>query len=137
MKDINVVAISGRLVRDPELRQTAGGTSICALSVACNENYKEGDTWKERASFFDVTVWGANGENAARYLTKGSKVSVQGRLNQRSWEAQDGSKRSKVDVVIFPSPPSSGERSDAPREASGVNQADYSDIDFGAEDIPF
>jgi single-strand DNA-binding protein len=139
MKDVNVVAISGRLTRDPELRALQSGTSICQLSVAVNENYKEGDEWKERASFFDVTIWGANGENAARYLSKGAKVTVSGRLNQRSWEAQDGSKRSKVeivaDVVIFP-PANSGERADAPREAS-PRQDDFRDIDFGADEIPF
>ncbi|GBE58499.1 single-stranded DNA-binding protein [bacterium BMS3Abin01] len=99
MASINRVVLVGNLTRDPELRQTPNGTSVCTLGLAVNDRYKQGDEWVERVNFFDVIVWGAQAENCERYLSKGRPVAVDGRLSYRTWEAQDGGKRSKVEVV--------------------------------------
>lgn len=100
MKNINVVVLTGNLTRDPELRSLPSGTSVCEMGVAVNESFKNGSTgeWEERANFFDVTVWGAQGENCAKYLSKGRGVAIHGRLRWESWE-KDGQKRSKVKVI--------------------------------------
>jgi single-strand DNA-binding protein len=98
--EINVVTISGNLTRDPELRATPDGTSVCKLSIAHNESYKDGDTWAKRPHFFEAVVWGGQGEAAAKNLAKGSKVVLQGELQQRSWEAKDGTKRTAVEINV-------------------------------------
>jgi single-strand DNA-binding protein len=98
--NINSVVITGNLTRDPELRQTPSGTAVCGLRVAVNSRRKEGDQWVDKPNYFDVTVWGAQGENCATYLSKGRPVAVQGRLEWREWEARDGSgKRQSVDII--------------------------------------
>ncbi len=85
------VTLVGNLTRDPELRQTPNGASVCQLGVAVNSSYKDASgQWVEKPNYFDVVVWGTQGENCARYLTKGRQIAVDGRLDQRSWEAQDG-----------------------------------------------
>lgn len=100
MASINRVVLVGNLTRDPELRQTPGGKSVCTLGLAVNDRYKnEAGEWTEKPNFFDVVVWGAQAESCERYLSKGRPVAVDGRLSYRAWEAQDGSKRSKVEVV--------------------------------------
>jgi single-strand DNA-binding protein len=99
--NINRVVITGNLTRDPELRTVgSSGTSVCSLRVAVNTRRKDGDQWVEQPNYFDVTVWGAQGENCATYLSKGRPVAIDGRLRWREWEAQDGSgKRQAVDIV--------------------------------------
>jgi len=99
--NINRVVITGNLTRDPELRSTPGGTSVCGLRVAVNSRRKESESgqWVDKPNYFDVTVWGAQGENCAQYLGKGRPVAIDGRLNWREWEAQDGSKRQAVDII--------------------------------------
>jgi single-strand DNA-binding protein len=99
--NVNVVVITGNLTRDPELRHTGGGTAVCELRVAVNSSRKNGQTgqWEDKANYFDVTVWGAQGENCANYLSKGRPVAVEGRLDWREWEAKDGSKRQAVSIV--------------------------------------
>ena len=100
--NINVVAITGNLTRDPELRTTPNGTSVCKLRVAVNSRRKDSASgeWVDKPNYFDVTVWGAQGENCANYLSKGRPVAVEGRLEWSEWEAQDGSgKRSKVEII--------------------------------------
>src|SRR4051794_12745100 len=99
-QNINSVTITGNLTRDPELRQ-AGSTSVCQMRVAVNERTKEGGEWTDRANYFDVTVWGSQGENCAQYLAKGRPVAVQGRLRWREWETTDGNKRQAVEIVAF------------------------------------
>jgi single-strand DNA-binding protein len=93
--------ITGNLTRDPELRSTPGGTAVCKLRVAVNSSRKDGQTgeWIDKPNYFDVTVWGAQGENCANYLSKGRPVAVSGRLDWREWEAQDGSKRQAVEII--------------------------------------
>ena len=87
--NINVVVITGNLTRDPELRSLPSGTSVCDLRVAVNSRRKEGQEWVDKPNFFDVTVWGAQGENCATYLSKGRPVAVEGRLDWREWDAKD------------------------------------------------
>ena len=86
--NINRVIITGNLTSDPELRSLPSGTSVCKLRVACNTRRKDNSTgeWVDKPNYFDVTVWGAQGENCARYLSKGRPVAVDGRLEWREWE---------------------------------------------------
>jgi single-strand DNA-binding protein len=100
--NINVVVITGNLTQDPELRHTGGGTPVCELRVAVNSRRKDGATgeWVDKPNYFNVTVWGAQGENCANYLSKGRPVAVEGRLDWREWEAKDGGgKRQAVQIV--------------------------------------
>ena len=101
MANINRVVVSGNLTRDPELRQLPGGNSVCKLRMAVNTRKKDRDTnqWSDVANYFDITVWGAQGENVAKYLTKGSALLVDGRLEWREWQAQDGTKRQAVEII--------------------------------------
>ena len=98
MSNINTVAITGNLTRDPELRQTQGGTSVCKLGIAVNERVKRGEEWVEEASFFNVTVFGRQGENVASYLSKGRPVAIQGKLRSSSYE-KNGEKRTGVEII--------------------------------------
>jgi len=100
--NINVVVITGNLTKDPELRSTGGGTSVCELRVAVNSRRKDGQTgeWVDKPNYFNVVVFGAQGDNCANYLSKGRPVAVEGRLDWREWEAKDGSgKRQAVQIV--------------------------------------
>lgn len=98
-RSFNQVVLMGNLTRDPELRSTPNGQSVCSFSLALNRSYKGADgNWQEATDYVDVTAWGALGERVAQYVTKGRPVLVSGRLQSRSWE-QDGQKRSKVEVV--------------------------------------
>jgi single-strand DNA-binding protein len=95
------VVLTGNLTRDPELRSTNTGMSVCSLRIACNtrrKNQATGD-WEDKPNYFDVTVWGAQGENCARFLSKGRPVAVDGRLEWREWQDQNGNKRQAVDIV--------------------------------------
>jgi len=95
--NVNVVVITGNLTKDPELRSTQGGTPVCNLRVAVNSRRKNASgEWEDKPNYFDVTVWGAQGENCATYLSKGRPVAVEGRLDWREWETTDGNKRQSV-----------------------------------------
>jgi single-strand DNA-binding protein len=98
--NINRVTITGNLTKDPDLRSTGGGTAVCSLRVAVNSRRKdETGNWVDKPNYFDVTVWGAQGENCAQYLSKGRPVAVDGRLNWREWQDQQGNKRQSVDII--------------------------------------
>jgi single-strand DNA-binding protein len=99
--NINRVVLVGNLTRDPELRHTPSGTAVCSLRLAVNTRRKDAATgeWGEKPNYFDVTVWGNQGENCAQYLAKGRPVAVDGRLEWREWEAQDGTKRQAVEII--------------------------------------
>jgi single-strand DNA-binding protein len=98
--NINVVVITGNLTQDPELRHLGSGTAVCEMRVAVNTRRKEGNEWVDKPNYFNVVVWGAQGENCAQYLSKGRPVAVEGRLDWREWEAKDGSgKRQAVQIV--------------------------------------
>jgi single-strand DNA-binding protein len=98
--NINRVVLTGNLTRDPELRSTPSGTSVCSLRLAVNTRRKDpSGEWGEKANFFDVTIFGRQGENAAQYLAKGRSVAVDGRLEWREWTDKDGNKRQSVDII--------------------------------------
>ena len=98
--NINRVVLVGNLTRDPELRHTPSGTAVCSLRLAVNTRRKDSSgQWVEKPNYFDITVWGQQGENCAQYLAKGRSVGVDGRLEWREWDAQDGTKRQAVEVV--------------------------------------
>ena len=95
--NINRVIITGNLTRDPELSTLpASGTAVCSLRIACNGRRKNNDTnqWEDQPNYFDVTVWGAQGENCARFLSKGRPVAVDGRLRWREWTTSRRTKAS-------------------------------------------
>lgn len=99
--NINRVIITGNLTSDPELRSLPSGSSVCKLRVACNTRRKDSASgeWVDKPNYFDVTVWGAQGENCAKYLAKGRGVAIDGRLEWREWETQEGNKRQAVDII--------------------------------------
>jgi len=95
--NINSVVLIGNLTRDPETRE-AGSTTVTQLRIAVNDRRKVGDEWQDVAGYYDVDVWGQQGENCARFLEKGRPVAVKGRLQWREWE-KDGQKRQHVSIV--------------------------------------
>jgi single-strand DNA-binding protein len=98
--NINRVILIGNLTRDPELRHTPSGTAVCSLRLAVNSRRKDQTgQWVEKPNYFDVTVWGQQGENCAQYLAKGRPVGVDGRLEWREWDAPDGQKRQAVEII--------------------------------------
>jgi single-strand DNA-binding protein len=97
--NINRVVLTGNLTRDPELRSTASGMSVCSLRIASNTRRKENGEWVDKPNYFSVTVWGAQGENCQRFLSKGRPVAIDGRLEWREWQDQSGNKREAVEIV--------------------------------------
>lgn len=100
--DLNMVALTGRLVRDGELKYTSSGTAVLNVTIAVNEGVKNADgSWEDKGNFFDLAIWGQYAERIQEYMTKGRQVSVQGRLKQHTWtDQQTGQNRSKVDVQV-------------------------------------
>ena len=143
--NINRVVLIGNLTRDPDLRHTPSGASVCSLRIAVNTRRKDssGD-WVEKPNYFDVTVWGNQGEACAQYLAKGRPVGIDGRLEWREWEANDGTKRQAVEIVADAVQFLHG-RSDSENSSGGGNQfvpanaQPQGDPDpFGGDDdIPF
>ena len=154
MANINRVVLVGNLTRDPELRSLPSGTSVCDMRIAVNTRRKNGATgeWEDKPNYFDVKVWGAQGENCQRFLSKGRPVAVQGRLEWREWETQDGQKRQAVDIIAdsvqflgsrdeasgggFTASVGSGSRSDVPVDERDFQTA-ASGAGIGDDDIPF
>ena len=130
---INRVCISGNLTRDPELRSTASGMAVMNFGVAVNDRRKNPQTgeWEDHPNFVDCTMFGTRAEKLSPYLSKGAKVAIEGRLRFTQWQAQDGSKRSKLEVIAddleFMS------RRDSAQQ--GAPQAPAMDV--YADDIPF
>jgi single-strand DNA-binding protein len=141
--NINRVVLVGNLTRDPELRHTPSGTAVCKLRLAVNSRQKDGSTgeWTDKPNYFDVTVWGGQGESCAQFLSKGRAVGVDGRLDWREWEAQDGTKRQAVEVIADTVQfiGGRGESSEPQFVPAGAAQKE-SGFDSGAggdDDIPF
>ena len=99
--NINRVVLTGNLTRDPELRSTGGGLAICSLRIASNTRRKDQQSgeWIDKPNYFDVTIFGRQGENAAQYLAKGRPVAIDGRLEWREWQDQQGNNRQSVEIV--------------------------------------
>jgi single-strand DNA-binding protein len=134
--NVNVAVITGNLTRDPELRNTQSGMAVCELRVAVNSRRKdESGNWVDKPNYFDVTVFGAQGENCATYLSKGRPVAVEGRLDWREWEAKDGSgKRQKVSIIAN----SIQAQSDVPADTSDFESGPApAAVGAADDDIPF
>jgi single-strand DNA-binding protein len=98
--NVNRVVLTGNLTGEPELRQLSGGNSLCRLRLACNTRRRQPDgNWGEKPNYFDVVVWGSQGEAASRFLSKGSAVAVDGRLEWREWSTPTGENRQAVEIV--------------------------------------
>ena len=95
MADLSIAVLVGRLTRDSELRYTSGGSPICSFSVATSSRKKKGDQWIDEASFWDIELWGKQGESLQQYLVKGKQVAIEGSMRQDRWE-KDGQPRMKV-----------------------------------------
>ena len=146
-RSFNQVTLMGNLTRDPELRTTPNGQSVCSFSLALNRSYKGSDgNWQEATDYVDVVAWGPLGERVNQYVAKGRPVLVSGRLQSRSWE-QDGQKRSKVEVVASDVTFLGGREgggsneapasSDAPAAKKDVVIDDISDEPIDLSEIPF
>ena len=134
MSNMNVVAITGNLTRDPETRQ-AGSTTVTSLRVACNGRRKDqSGQWVDKPNYFDVTVWGAQGENCQRFLTRGRPVAVDGRLDWREWEDGNGNKRQNVEIVAD-SVQFLGSRDDAGAGGGGNGFTPRSDVPADTRDF--
>ena len=134
MTDINTLTIIGRLTSNYDLAYTVGGTARLNFSIAVNRSQKTGGEWSDKASFFDVTVWGKMAENISPYLSKGKQIAVQGYLDQQRWE-KDGQKYSKVCIVAEQVQLLGGKDTGVKQQAQGYTEAG-SDDDF-QEEIPF
>jgi single-strand DNA-binding protein len=106
MASENSVTLVGNLTRDPELRYTTGGRGVASFGLAVNRRYQQNGEWQEQTSFFNITAWGDLGENLAASVTKGSRVIVTGRLQQRDYETREGEKRTIVEVIADEAGPS-------------------------------
>lgn len=145
--NINRVIITGNLTRGPETRSTGSGNTVCSLRVACNGRRRNPQTqeWEDVPNYFDVSVWGAQGDNCQRYLSKGRGVAVDGRLQWREWTDNDGNKRQAVDIVAenvqFLGGGNGETGSGAARPASAadmpVDSGEFDRTPVGSDDIPF
>ena len=147
---INRVVLVGNLTRDPELRHTPSGTPVCSLRLAVNTRRKdESGQWTDKPNYFDITVWGQQGENCAQYLSKGRPVAVDGRLEWREWQDKEtGQKRQAVDIIAdsvqFLGSREGGEnggrftpQSDVPADTADFAQAPVATGGSTDDDIPF
>src|ERR1700688_704851 len=147
MANINRVVLVGNLTKDPELKHTPSGTAVCSLRIAVNSRRRdEAGQWVDKPNYFDVSIFGNQAESSAQYLSKGRPVGIDGRLDWREWDAQDGSKRQAVQIIAESVQflGSRGDDSEA-RSAGGGNQfvpagaaAESADLPQTADDdIPF
>jgi single-strand DNA-binding protein len=146
VQNINVVAITGNLTKDPELRTTRSDTYVCDMRVAVNARRKEGEEWVDKPNFIDVAVFGKHGAACAEHLAKGKPVAVQGRLDWSEWEAKDGNGRRQriqiiADTVQFLGTGQGSKGGEAP-EAESEGPAEVAEVvgaavGGGDEDIPF
>ena len=152
--NINRVVMTGNLTRDPELRSLPSGMAVCSLRIACNTRRKGASgEWEDKPNYFDVTVWGAQGENCARFLSKGRPIALDGRLEWREWQDKEGNNRQSIDIIAD-AVQFLGSRDDAqgggggftPRSDVPVNESDFQPAGAPAgngtasaadDDIPF
>lgn len=144
--------IIGNLTRDPEIKALPSGIKVCSFSVATNRVWKDQSGAKqEAADFHNIVVFGRQAETVAQYMKKGSQVMIEGRMQTRSWDAQDGTKRYRTEVVAdrvqFGSRPTGGDSNfgnspaktnvDNKEDDSGLDSIEYPEEDISSEDIPF
>lgn len=143
MSNINQVTITGNLTADPELRSLPSGTSVCRLRLASSSRQKSAEgEYQDRPNYFDVIVWGGQGDTVARYLEKGRKIGVVGELRWREWDEKDtngeltGRKRSSVEIVAEQVEFLDGKRPEDTNPAEDPNDRELAGVGAG-EDIPF
>jgi single-strand DNA-binding protein len=132
---MNSVFLSGNLTRDPEVRYTPNGTAVASFGLAVNNRKKQGDQWVDDPCFIDVTAFGKMAEMIGESFDKGTSVVVEGRLQYRTWEANDGTKRNKHEIIaelIKPIARIDGGSKSSGRGGKGGNSSEYDD-----SDIPF
>jgi len=152
MANINRVVLTGNLTADPELRSLPSGATLCRLRIACNTRRRNAQTgeWEDKPNYFNVTVWGGQAESAARYLAKGRPVAIDGRLEWREWQAEDGSKRQTIDIIaehvqFLGSPREAGGPPPVEAQPEAIDSQDFQDpvpIASGSplegdEEVPF
>ncbi len=154
MFSLNRATILGNLTRDPELKQLAGGTSVCKFAVATNRRWRDKDgNNKEDTQYHEVVIWGKQGELASQFLSKGKKVYIEGRLSENSWEGTDGVKRSRTEIIaenFIPLAPKEGAGSfdiaaavagdDEPKKDTKKKEAKADEApanEINLDDIPF
>ncbi len=148
VQNMNRVVVTGNLTRDPELRSTSGGTSVCSLRIAVNGRKKNGaGEWVDDPNFFDVTVWGGQADACARYLAKGRPVGIDGRLDWQEWtDRASGEKRQRVQIVAESVQFLGGGRDGDSPSSEPAPRDDYGAADFRSapapaapadDDIPF
>jgi single-strand DNA-binding protein len=135
MSGFSKVILLGNLTKDPEIRYTPGGTAVASFSIAINRKFRQGEENREEVCYVDIVVFGKQGENCGQYLNKGDAVLIDGRLQQRRWETDDGQKRSKMEVVaqnvhFMPKRQGMGNAPGLPASAQG-GEAELE------EDVPF
>lgn len=136
---MNKVILVGNLGQDPELRHTSNQTAVCNFSVATSEYAGDGET---RTEWHNIVVWSKHAENCAQYLSKGKKVAVEGRLQTRSWEGDDGVKRYKTEVVAnnveFITPKTEGQVVNTGHQpAAATASTNHASGSLPVDDIPF
>jgi single-strand DNA-binding protein len=144
--NISRAILTGNLTHDPELRSLPSGNSVCKLRVACNTRRKNASTgeWEDKPNYFNVTVWGAQGESAARFLSKGRPVAIDGRLEWREWETQGGEKREAIEIIAD-TVQFLNARGDAEDPGDHADESDFEPVPVATgrgltgsdEDIPF
>ena len=147
--NINRVVLVGNLTRDPEMKHLPSGTALCSLRIAVNTRRKdESGQWTDKPNYFDVSVWGNQGESCAQYLAKGRPVAIDGRLEWREWEATDGSGKRQAVEIVADNVQFLGSRGDGDGGGGGgqfvpagasqqSNAADFPSQPTGDDDIPF
>ncbi len=139
MRGFSKAIITGNLTRDPELRTTPNGASVCSFSVAVNRVYRDSNgAQKEDVSFIDCSAWGKLGEMIGQYAKKGSGVLVSGRLSQRTWEDKNsGQKRSRVEIVVedFNFTSAASDRNGGDRAGSSEQPEAQDEADFSADEM--
>jgi single-strand DNA-binding protein len=156
--DLNKAMIIGRLTRDPESRTTPNGANVCSFSIATNRSFKTQTGEKQdQVEYHNIVAWGKVGEIAGQYLKKGSRVYVEGRIQTRSWDGQDGKKNYKTEVIMenmimldskgasaggsgFPAPSQGAPKNEfenSLNEIPTINQEQPMDEEISVEDIPF
>jgi single-strand DNA-binding protein len=140
--DLNKAILVGRLTKDPELRYTQSGTAVCSFSIANNRTYVTGGEKKEQVSYFNCVAWAKAGEIIAEYCKKGNRIGIEGRLQQRSWDDQEGKRRYTVEIVVDNFQFLSGQRESASESAADPiagQQGPLPDAGnpFSDEDVPF
>lgn len=150
-KDLNRVIEIGRLTRDAELRYTPNGTAVASFSIAVSNQYGSGDNKRESVSYFDCVSWAKLAEITAEYGKKGTRVAVEGRLEQKRWDSPDGKKMSKIEIVVenlqlLSRPQSAGGTPEGTEQQSPADRvqndfqgqpASFEDNPFSDDDIPF